>query len=96
MIKKYNYSVFWVVGHFDCGGLSVAFQLLNLPCLLSPLPRDRNERSFYVRILRLRSQTLTFFRLVQISLDASGQMAAFRFSKSIKPLTSVNGKNFPN
>jgi hypothetical protein len=76
-----------VVGSFDCGvPLSVEFQLLNLPCHLPPLQRNRNKRSFYVRILCLRSQTLTFFRLIKVSPDPRIQTAAIWFSKASKYL----------
>jgi len=62
--------------------LSIAFQMVNLPCQLPPLPRDLNEGSFYVRILRLRSQPLTFFRLIKVSFDPRIQTAARRFLKA--------------
>ena len=43
--------------------VSVAFQLLYLPCQRPTLPRDLSEDSFCIRIARLRSQLLTFFSL---------------------------------
>jgi hypothetical protein len=73
--------------------LSVAFQMCNLPCQLPPLPRDQNERRFYVRIPRLRSQTLTFFRLIKVSFDPRIQTAALRFSKASSTYLR-HGKNF--
>jgi hypothetical protein len=53
-----------------------------LPCQLPPLPRHLSKRGFYIRIARLRSQTLTFFRLIKVSLDTRIQAAVLRFLKA--------------
>jgi hypothetical protein len=69
-----------------CRALSVEFQLLNLPCQLPPLQRDRNERGPYTRIMRLCSQTFTLCSLIKVSFDSRIQTAALRFLKNFKYL----------
>ena len=52
------------------------------PCSAKSRELYLNEGSFYVRILRLRSQPLTFFRVIKVSFDPRIQTAARRFLKA--------------